>query len=98
MNTTRMSLPDDSETPSLFTFPCVFPLKVVGRREDDFARMVCDIVRRHAGDFHPDTVEMRASKNARYLALTVTINATSRAQLDALYSELSKHPMVMMVL
>jgi hypothetical protein len=38
------------------------------------------------------------SKNARYLSLTVTINARSREQLDALYSELSKHPMVMMVL
>jgi len=41
---------------------------------------------------------MRSSKNGRYLSLTVTINARSREQLDALYSELSKHPMVMMVL
>jgi hypothetical protein len=43
-------------------------------------------------------MEMRSSKNARYLSLTVTINARSREQLDALYSELSKHPMVIMVL
>ena len=48
--------------------------------------------------FRPETIEMRSSKNARYLSLTVTINARSREQLDALYSELSKHPMVMMVL
>jgi putative lipoic acid-binding regulatory protein len=98
MNPAPMSLPDDSEPPSLFTFPCAFPIKVVGRREDGFAQAICDIVRRHADDFHPDTLEMRPSKNARYLALTVTIEAKSRAQLDALYSELSKHPMVMMVL
>jgi uncharacterized protein len=41
---------------------------------------------------------MRSSKNARYLSLTVVITARSREQLDALYSELSRHPMVMMVL
>ena len=41
---------------------------------------------------------MRTSKNGRYISLTVTINAKSREQLDGLYSELSKHPMVMMVL
>jgi len=88
----------ESGNESLLTFPCVFPLKVVGRREDGFAQTVVDIVRRHAPDFHPDTLEMRPSKNARYLSLTVTLNARSREQLDALYSELSKHPMVIMVL
>ena len=83
---------------SLLTFPCVFPIKVMGRREDGFAQTVCDVVLRHAPDFHPETIEMRTSKNGRYLSLTVTLNAKSREQLDALYSELSRHPMVMMVL
>ena len=87
-----------SQPESLLTFPCVFPMKVMGRREDGFAQAVADAVQRHAPDFLPGTVEMRASKNGRYLSLTVTINARSREQLDALYSELSKHPMVMMVL
>jgi len=91
-----MSDPQASE--SLLTFPCIFPLKVMGRREDGFAQAVSDVVRRHAPDFHPETLEMRTSKNGRYLSLTVTLNARSREQLDALYSELSKHPMVMMVL
>jgi hypothetical protein len=83
---------------SLLVFPCVFPIKVMGRREDGFAQTVVEIVQRHAADFHAGTMEMRSSKNARYLSLTVTINARSREQLDALYSELSKHPMVIMVL
>jgi putative lipoic acid-binding regulatory protein len=94
-------LPDDKEVPksdSLLTFPTVFPMKVMGRREDGFAQTVSEIVQKHAPDFHPSTIEMRTSKNGRYLSLTVTINAKSREQLDALYSELSKHPMVMMVL
>lgn len=90
--------PDEPENPSLLTFPCIFPLKVMGRREDDFAQVICEIVQRHATDFHPRTLEMRPSKNGRYLSLTVTINATSKDQLDALYTELSRHPMVIMVL
>jgi uncharacterized protein len=98
MNTAFMDRPDPSETQQLLTFPCSFPMKVMGRREDGFAQKVAEIVLRHAADFHPDTIEMRASKNGRYLSLTVTLNARSREQLDALYSELSKHPMVMMVL
>ena len=83
---------------SLLTFPCVFPLKVMGRREDGFAQAVSEVVHRHAPDFSPRTLEMRTSKNGRSLSLTGTINAQSREQLDALYTELSKHPMVMMVL
>lgn len=94
--TATMSAPAQPE--SLLTFPCVFPLKVMGRREDGFAQTVSEVVLRHAPDFRPETIEMRSSKNARYLSLTVTINARSREQLDALYSELSQHPLVVMVL
>ena len=93
-----MADPENPEQPSLLTFPCSFPMKVVGRREDGFAQTVAEIVMRHATDFRPETIEMRTSKNGRYLSLTVTITAKSREQLDGLYVELSKHPMVMMVL
>ncbi len=86
------------ERESLLTFPTAFPMKIMGRREDGFAQEVSEIVQRHAQDFHPSTMEMRTSKNGRYLSLTVTINAKSREQLDGLYSELSKHPRIMMVL
>jgi putative lipoic acid-binding regulatory protein len=96
MNPT-MSEPDPKGE-SLLTFPCVFPIKVMGRREDGFAQAVSEVVLRHAPDFHPDTLEMRTSTNGRYLSVTATLNARSREQLDALYTELSKHPMVIMVL
>ena len=91
-----MSPPEEPQ--SLLTFPCVFPIKVMGRREDGFAQDVSEVVLRHAPDFHPETLEMRISKNGRYLSITVNLNARSREQLDGLYSELSKHPRVMMVL
>ncbi len=96
MHALPVSTPENP--PSLLTFPCAFPMKIMGRREDGFAQVVSEIVMRHAEDFRPETMEMRSSKNARYLSLTVVINARSREQLDALYSELSRHPMIMMVL
>ena len=89
---------DPDKPQSLLTFPCVFPIKIMGRREDGFAQAVSEMVLRHAPDFHPETMEMRTSKNGRYLSLTVNLNARSREQLDALYSELSKNPLVLMVL
>lgn len=90
--------PQDDPQQSPLTFPTDFPIKVMGRREDGFAQVVSEIVLRHAPDFNPATMEMRSSKQGRYLSLTVTIRARSREQLDALYSELSGHPMVIMVL
>jgi len=83
---------------SLFSFPCSFPIKVMGRTQEGFAQTIVTVVRRHAPDFDPATLEMRASRAGRYLSLTCTVNATSREQLDNLYRDLSSHPMVSMVL
>ena len=56
------------------------------------------IVQRHAPDFDGTTMEMRASTGGKYVSLTCTITATSKPQLDALYRELSGHPLVKVVL
>jgi putative lipoic acid-binding regulatory protein len=83
---------------SLIEYPCEFPIKIMGHTQAGFAQTVIDIVKRHAPGFDPASVEMRSSKKKKYLSLTVTITATSREQLDALYRELCDHPMVVMVL
>lgn len=83
---------------TLIEFPCDFPIKVFGLAQQGFAQAVAEVVLRHDRDFDPSTLEMRSSSGARYLSLTCTIRATSREQLDALYQELSTHPLVKMVL
>lgn len=83
---------------TLLEFPCDFPIKIMGARVDEFAQVVVDVVARHAPDFDPASVEMRPSSKGNYLALTCTIRALSQAQLDALYRELSSHPLVKVVL
>lgn len=83
---------------SPLTFPCAFPIKVMGRTQVGFAQAVVALVQKHAPDFDPATLEMRASRAGNYLSVTATIQATSRAQLDDLYRDLTSHPMVTMVL
>ena len=86
------------EAASALAFPTAFPIKVMGRREGGFTKGVIEIVLRHAPDFMPGTIETRPSREGKYLSLTVTVNATSREQLDALYQELCDLPSVVMVL
>jgi uncharacterized protein len=93
-------MPDDPvEIPeSPLKFPTSFPIKVMGRTQDGFAQAIVAVVQKHAPDFDAATLEMRASSAGNYLSVTATIVATSRDQLDALYRDLSSHPMVSLVL
>lgn len=83
---------------TLLEFPCDFPLKIMGAAHDGFAQAILEVVLVHAPDFDAARMEMRPSKAGNYLSLTCTVRATSKAQLDALYRELSSHPMVKVVL
>src|SRR5262249_34340085 len=71
-----------TEQPSALEFPCAFPIKVMGRTQEGFAQAVVEVVCKHAPDFDPAQLEMRASKAGNWLSVTATVNATSRAQLD----------------
>lgn len=86
------------EIESVIAFPTAFPIKIMGRRESGFTSAVIEILKRHAPDFAPGTLETRPSREGKYVSLTATVNATSREQLDALYRELCDHPSVVMVL
>ena len=82
----------------IFRFPCAFPIKAFGRNSDDFEALVIAIVRRHAPDLADHAVSSRLSSNGKYRSVTATFTAHSREQLDALYTELSGHEQVLMVL
>lgn len=83
---------------SLLEFPCAFPIKIMGEARDGFADAMLEVVLRHAPDFEAASMEMKASRNGKYLSLTCTILAASQEQLDGLYREISAHPMVAMAL
>jgi len=83
---------------SLIEYPSLFPIKVMGVKVDGFVAAIVSIARQFDPAFDEETIELRPSKAGNYLGVTVTVNATSREQLDELYRTLSTHPMVKVVL
>ena len=83
---------------SALQFPCDFPIKVVGHQDNDFEGQVVARVRQHAPDLGEGAVRSRPSQGGKYLAVTITVRATSQAQLDAIYRALSGWDQVLMVL
>ena len=83
---------------SLIPFPSAFPVKVMGLQTDGFEAAVVAVARQFDPGFDVAGIERRPSSGGKYLGLTLTITATSRAQLDELYRTLSTHPLVKVVL
>ena len=83
---------------SLIEYPSDFPIKVMGATHVDFAATVIDVVLEYDPTFHIGRLEERPSPQGNYTGLTVTVLATSRKQLDDLYTALSGHPMVKIVM
>lgn len=83
---------------SLLQFPCDFPIKVMGRGDSGFRALVMDLVRRRAPDLDETRVRVQNSRAGRYQSVTVVVNARARAQLDAIYQDLSEHPQIKLVL
>jgi putative lipoic acid-binding regulatory protein len=83
---------------TLIEFPTDFPVKIMGRASDDFRSLVLGIVTRHFGPLEPHRIEERPSANGKYLALTCTVYAHSKAELDALYLELTSCSQVLVAL
>lgn len=77
---------EDEESP--LTFPCKFPIKAMGKSDCKLDMIVVEIVRKHVTDLSEGAVYNRDSAKGNYTSVTVVINATSRAQLDAIYQDL----------
>lgn len=90
-----MSVTVDEE--SLLRFPCQFPIKVIGKADCGLDSIVFGLVRPHAPDIGEGAIRGRLSRHGRYQAITVTITARSRAQLDNVYRALTGCEQVLIV-
>jgi putative lipoic acid-binding regulatory protein len=87
-----------SEEETLLEFPCQFPIKAMGKSSSEFDSIIVGIVRRHSDDINEGAVKTRLSKEGKFSSVTVTIEATSKKQLDAIYQDLTDCPEVLMAL
>ena len=86
------------ENQPVIEYPILFPLKVIGLDEEDFAEFAIEIVRRHVPELLEENITSRLSGGDKYRSVSFEFIAESRAQVDALYVELSSHKRVLMIL
>jgi putative lipoic acid-binding regulatory protein len=79
-------------------FPCRFPIKMMGRDTPEFRTTARALVEKHAGEVADDAVQAATSRNGRFVSVTVTITATSKRQLDAIYRDVTAHEDILMAL
>ncbi len=70
----------------------------MGLSDEEFEGIVVSIINHHVHDLGEAAITIKESKGGKYISITANINAKSQAQLDALYTELSTHPKILMVL
>lgn len=83
---------------TLLEFPCEFPIKIMGKDTEVFRSVTLEIVQTHMGRTASIQVTERLSAGGKYLALTYTVTASSREQLDGLYQALTACEHVVMAL
>ena len=88
----------EEEPTTAFEFPCQFPIKAIGKSGIEFELLVIDIIRQHVESLPKKSVKTRESKNGKFVSVTATIEAQSKAQLDAIYQQLNDHSLVLTVL
>lgn len=81
-----------------FNFPCDFPIKIMGRCDCELENLVVEIINKHVSNIAEDAITTRPSGKGNFISVTVTITATSRAQLDNIYLELTARDEVLMAL
>jgi len=83
---------------TLFEFPCSFPIKVMGKDSPELYQAVRSIINTHVQNVTDDAFKTRQSSKGNYVSITITIIATNKQQLDAIYLDLTASEFVTMCL
>jgi putative lipoic acid-binding regulatory protein len=83
---------------TLLDFPCDFPIKIMGRDTAEFHVIARALVEKHAGPIADHSIRRSLSRKGRFVSITITVNARSQEQLDAIYREVTSHEDVLVAL
>lgn len=87
----------DEKKPEI-EFPCKYPIKVLGEAHTDLNQHVIDVMNRHAPTITESDLSAKNSSKGNWQSITVTIIATGKPQLDAIFADLKTSSRVKMVL
>ncbi|NPV77971.1 MAG: DUF493 domain-containing protein [Anaerolineae bacterium] len=82
----------------ILQFPCEFPLRIIGKNEDDFEEFAIAFVREFVPSLQTNGVHSRLSNGGTYISITMTFTAESREQVDALYQAMTGHKRILFAL
>ena len=71
---------------------------MLGIQSEDFKEVVLAVMRRHATGIDESKITQRPSGKGTFVSVTVTITATGKDQLDAIFEDLKATGRVTMVL
>lgn len=97
----KMGMSEQTESATretLLEFPCRFPVKAMGRHNEEFKTAVETIIRKHAEMWPAEDVQYTPSREGNFLSVTAAIEASSQDQLDAIYQDLTDCELVIMAL
>lgn len=83
---------------TIFEFPCSFPVKVMGKNSPEFEAFVMSVMNKHVPELGEGAVQSKSSKGDKWISMTITITAQSKAHLDGIYLELNGSELVVMTL
>ena len=87
----------DDKKPEI-EFPCKYLIKVLGEAHPDLNQHVIDVMNRHAPTITESDLSAKNSSKGNWQSITVTIIATGKPQLDAIFADLKTSSRVKMVL
>ncbi len=79
-------------------FPCNFPLKMLGKNNQQFIDSVHAIITNHIPRKEWISSKENLSRNQNYISCTVVICAQSRQQLDKIIADINNCPNIIMAL
>jgi putative lipoic acid-binding regulatory protein len=79
-------------------FPCKYPIKVLGDAHPDLNQHVISVMNAHAPTITESDLTAKNSSKGKWQSITVTIIATGKPQLDAIFADLKTSNRVKMVL
>jgi uncharacterized protein len=80
------------------TFPCDYPIKVVGDVTPEFHDQVCDVVAKHDPAMTADRISQKTSRKGNFVSISFMLVAQSKEHLDALFADLKEIEAVRLVL
>ena len=86
-----------TEKPQI-VFPCDYPIKVVGDVREHFHDEVFDVVTRHDPTMTTDRVSQKTSRKGNFISISFMLQAQSKEQIEALFSDLKQIESVRLVL